>query len=210
MPNRNVATARKEPESGVVLAFPERANEAHATLGLSFAQQRSIAISAGDLHTAVKREVARLLEEHKGNPLTVAKYGLEKLRDEGQINAQEFTSLSELCDAVFAAQRGKIDNQTAYGKVRGLYDGLLVDNGSSPMALAIASVASAAFAQALETTPTSGAMAASNQNGSIGLVGGIIAGGVIGAGIGGVGGAIIGGVVGGIVGGIAGACTQKN
>jgi hypothetical protein len=209
MSARNIATAKKVSEPGTVIAFPENLAASRTELGLSPAQQRTMAIAAGDLHIAVRQEVTRLLDEHKSNPLSVAKYGLDRLRAEGQLTEKEFTSMSQICDAVFAAQRGKIDPGTAYGTVRRLYDELLVNESSSPMALAIASVASGALASDLGGQRPGGAVAASKSNGDIGLVGGVIVGGIIGGVIGGAGGAIIGGVIGGIVGGVAGACTKS-
>ncbi|MGC2448779.1 MAG: hypothetical protein WA477_14120 [Candidatus Sulfotelmatobacter sp.] len=209
MSARNVATARKASQPGTVIAFPENLMASGTELGLTPAQQRTMAIAAGDLHIAVRQEVIRLLEEHKNNPLSVAKYGLERLRAEGQLTEQEFISMSQICDAVFAAQRGKIDSGTAYATVRRVYDQLLVDGGSSPMALAIASVASGALASNPGDPRPAAALAASRSNGDIGLVGGVIVGGIIGGVIGGAGGAIIGGVIGGIVGGVAGACTKS-
>lgn len=209
MPAKNLASAKKASEPGMLLAFPESLKKSEAELALSRAHERTMAIAAGDLHVAVTKEVSRLLTAHNDNPLSVAKYGLEKLRAQGQLTAAEFNSMSEICDAVFAAQRGKINSQTAYATVRGVYDTLLVDEDSSPMALAIASVASGALASDLGGAPAAGKLAASKSNGDIGLVGGIVAGGIIGGAIGGAGGAIIGGVIGGIVGGVAGACTKS-
>jgi len=116
--------------------------------------------------------------------------------------------MTEICEAVFAAERGKIDIRAAYEMVRGVYDALLFDGRSSPMALAIASVASGVLASNLGTTPKTSDPAASRSNGDIGLVGGIFAGGIIGGAIFGAAGAIIGGVTGGIVGGVVGGCIK--
>lgn len=183
MPARDVATTRKASEPGRLIPFPENHKGPQTDPALSPAQQ--------------------------GNPLSVTKYGLEKLRAEGQLTLREFNSMSRVCDAVFAAQRGKIDIRTAHATVRRIYDELLVNEASSPMALAIASVASGALASDLGNPLPAGAEAASKPNGKIGLVGGMVAGGIIGGAIGGIGGAIIGGVIGGIVGGVAGACTKS-
>ena len=89
--------------------------------------------------------------------LSETKYGLEQLRAQGQLTAPEFNSLTEICEAVFAAELGKIDIRDAYEMVCGVYDALLVDEQSSPMALAIASVASGALASNLGTTPKTSA-----------------------------------------------------
>jgi len=205
---KNLATAKKASECGMPVGFPEDFEKSDAELTLSRAHQRTTAIATGDYHVAVTKEVSPLLPTHKDTPLSETKYGLEQLRAQGQLTAPEFNSMTEICEAVFAAERGKIDIRAAHEMVRGVYDALLADEDSSPMALAIASVASGALASNLGATPKTNAPAASRSNGDIGLVGGIAAGGIIGGTIGGVGGAIVGGVIGGIVGGVAGACTR--
>jgi hypothetical protein len=209
MPGKNLFPAKKASEPGTLLAFPESLKKSDAELTLSPAHERTMAIATGDLHIGVTKEVPRLLTTNKDNPLAVAKYGLEKLRMQGQITAAEFDAMAEICEALFGAQRGKIDIQTAFATVRAVYDALLVDEDSSPLALAIASVASGALASDLGRASAPGKLAASKSNGDIALVGGIAAGGVVGGAIGGVRGAIIGGVIGGIVSGVARACTRS-
>jgi hypothetical protein len=208
MPARNLVTAKKASESGMPVGFSQALEKSDAELTLSRADEGTTAIASGDHHVAVTKQVSRLLNACKDNPLSKTKYGLEQLRAQGQLTAPEFNSMTEICEAVFAAERGKIDIPAAYEMVRAVYDALLVGEDTSPMALAIASVASGALASNLGATPKTNAPAASRSNGDIGLVGGIAAGGIIGGTIAGVGGAIVGGVIGGIVGGVAGACTR--
>ena len=208
MPAKNLATAKKASDSGMPVGFPEDFKKSDAELTLSRPHERTTAIATKDLQVTVTKEVSPLLPAHKDKPLSETKYGLEQLRAQGQLTAPEFNSLTEICETVFAAERGKIDIRIAYEMVRGVYDALLVDEDSSPMALAIASVASGALASNLGATPKNNPPAASRSNGDIGLVGGIAASGIIGGTIGGVGGAIVGGVIGGIVGGVAGGCTK--
>ena len=207
MPAKNVATAKKASDPGVPVEFPESFKESDAELILSRAHECTRAIPTRDLHVAVTKEVS-LPTAHKDSPLSETRYGLEQLRAQGQLTAQEFNSMTEICEAVFAAERGKIDIRAAYEMVRGVYDALLFDGRSSPMALAIASVASGVLASNLGTTPKTSDPAASRSNGDIGLVGGIFAGGIIGGAIFGAAGAIIGGVTGGIVGGVVGGCIK--
>ena len=186
MPAKNLA-ATKKSEPGMVVTFPEDLKNSDAELSLGRAHERTVAIAAEDLHVASTKEVSQLLIAGKDNPPNSTKCGLEKLRAQGQLTAPEFNSMSEICQAAFAAQGGKIDIQTAYAIVRGVYDALLVDQDSSPMALAIASLASGALASDLGATPKTAAPDASRSNGDVGRVSGIIAGGPIGGAIDGAG-----------------------
>lgn len=160
MPAKNLA-ATKKSEPGMVVTFPEDLKNSDAQLTLGRAHERTVAIAAGDLHVAATKEVSQLLTADKDNLLSATKSGLEKLRAQGQLTEPEFNSMSEICEAVFAAQRGKTDIRTAYETARAVYDALLVDEDSSPMATAIASVVSGALASDLGATPKAGAPAAS-------------------------------------------------
>jgi hypothetical protein len=209
MAAKSAARVRTASEPGVVVAFPENLSS-HTLPTLSAAHQRAIAISAGDLQVAVKREVVRLVDQFKGDTLSAAKVGLERLRTDELISLPEFNLLSEICEAVFAAQRGKIDLKTAHDRVRCVYDELLLDTGSSPVAIAIASVAAGAYASVSSNDSAPGKMAATrNPNApDLGMVGGAIIGAGIGGAIGGFVGGGLGAVIGGIVGGVIGKCTQ--
>lgn len=210
MPSKTTAKVITASTPASVTAFPSSPYLVHALPTLDAAHQRTIAIAAGDLQVAVRREVQRLLEEHKGNPMGAVRVGLERLLSDGAISSSEFTALSEVCESVFAAERGKIDAKTAYQRTRTVYDQLLLDNGSSPIALATLSVLSAAYTSALSgASPGAVVLAAkSDVPGQIGIAGGLLIGGIIGGSIGGLGGAVIGGVVGGIVGGAVGICAS--
>jgi hypothetical protein len=172
---------------------------------------RELAIAAGDYRAAVMREVRRLLAESHGNQFLAAKAGLERLSDAGLITVQDDRALGQICEAVFAAQRGKLGTDDAFGRVRAIYDQMLVDTSTSPVALAIASIASSRRLTSAsgEAGLPEGVMAAMSRSDQVdmGIVGGAIGGAVIGGVIGGAGGAIIGGVIGGIAGGIATACA---
>ncbi|HEV2704819.1 MAG TPA: hypothetical protein VGV59_02785 [Pyrinomonadaceae bacterium] len=161
---------------------------------------------------SVLAEVERLLNERPGNQLKTAREGTRRLQENRLINAQEAKEINEICKTIFAAQRGKGDPEAAARRVRQTYERMLDKAASSPVALAIAGLASSG---PIETPAGDGASpnvvaapAISRSNRiSLGMVGGVIGGAVIGGAIGGGGGAIIGAVVGGIAGGIAAACT---
>jgi len=162
MPVKNLATGTKASEPGMLMAFPESLKKSDAELTLSCAQERTTPIVTGDLQVAGTKGVPGLLAAHKDNPLSETKYGLKQLRAQGQLTAPELNSLTEICEAVFAAERGKIDIRVGYEMVRGIYDALLADEQSSPMALAIASVASGALASNLGINPKAGAPVSRN------------------------------------------------
>jgi hypothetical protein len=212
MPAETAARAISQSAPATVIDFPAGLHLTHA-FTLDAAHQRSLAIAAGDFQTTVRREVQRLLDEHKGNPMSALKVGLERLRSDELIRPTEFSTLVEVCESVFAADRGKLEPKTAYERTRSAYDRLLLDNGSSPVALAILSVLSSAYSLAFSSAgSTLGdhmVAAKMSQGGDIGLAGGVVLGAVIGGAIGGFGGAVIGGVIGGVVGTAVGLCASK-
>jgi len=214
MPSKTAAKLEHPASPAPVISFPGTPLSVHSLPALELAHQRAIAIAAGDLQVMVKREVLRLLEEHKGNPMGAVKVGLERLLSDGAITATEFNTLSEVSEVVLAADRGKVDPNVAYQKAQSAYHRVLLDNAASPLALAILSVLTSAYASvpAEAGGPASDAVfaAKASQGGDIGLVGGALIGGIIGGSLGGVGGAIIGGVIGGIVGGVVGVCASKS
>jgi hypothetical protein len=206
---RNVATqAKSAPEMGAVIAFPDRINLTNGEYLPILQQQRTIAIAAGDLRAKIEREVQRLLDE--GDPLSAIRVGLNRLHSDGAISSRELTLLSSVSDTVFAAQRGKIDVPTALGRVRPIYDELILDNSSSPVALAICSLVSGSYTSALSDQPAPGTMAraASSNKADLGMVGGAVVGGIIGGAIGGFVGFGIGATVGAIAGAVGGKCLS--
>jgi hypothetical protein len=211
MSAKTTARAFNQPTPSTVIEFPTPPALAQA-FAFDAAHQRSLAIAAGDLQVAIRREVQRLLTEHHGNAMSALKVGLERLRSAEQIRAAEFDTLVDVCESVFAADRGKLDAKIAYEKTRSAYDLLLLDSGSSPVALTILSVLSSAYSLTFSTAgSTMGehlVAAKIGQGGDIGLAGGVVLGTIVGGLIGGLGGAIIGGVIGGVVGTAVGLCAS--
>lgn len=172
---------------------------------------RAVAVSAGDYHLAVSKEVRRILDENRRHPLEAIKVGLERLNKSGFISAREGKLLVEVCTNVFASVRGDISADEALERVQKIYEAMLIDETVSPVALAVTSVAVGSFrSPALSNlNPKAGVMMATAGNrGDLGMVTGAVAGAGIGGAIGGFGGAVIGGVIGGIVGGVIGACSE--
>jgi hypothetical protein len=183
----------------------------NSMLALESRHSRNVATSAGNFRLTVIQEVGRLLNEHPGNQLNTARAGTQRLLENRLVTAQEAKDLNKICQTVFAAQRGNTAPDVAATKVREIHARLLADAASSPVALAIASIASSGPIRTPDDNPqlsNEGIVALSRGDKiELGMVGGSIGGALVGFGIGGGPGAIIGAVVGGIAGGIAGACA---
>lgn len=206
-----MSNPKSEQESELATQTAETAFLSNIVFTDGTVHSRALAISAGDYRVAVMREVRRILADSHGHQLKAAKVGLERLKGSKLITAQELKALSQICDLVFAAQRGKAKPDDAFAQVRAIYDRMLVDTTANPVALTIASIAASG---SITATPDNGgvpegALAAMNRSDKVdmGILGGVIGGAVVGGAIGGVGGAIIGGVIGGIAGGISTACA---
>jgi len=168
-------------------------------------QARPTAISAGHYRVAVSQEVDRVISESHGNLAQAMEVGLERLKVDGLITPQEQTILGKICELVFESGRGKIKPDEASTQVHTIYSQLLVDSSTSPIALAIASVASSGpIAGPPVTTSASGGVVVELSTSDAidtAMVGGAIIGAGVGALIGGFPGAVIGAIIGGAVGG---------
>lgn len=167
--------------------------------GLNDSSARAIAISAGDLSIVVRQEVKRILEENRNDVLKSLNAGLQELLKRDLISGQEFEQLQDALKHLLYSIRGKEDGEDAFFSIRKIYQEILIDQDSSPTALAIASVANSAFnierSSPVTITPetTGGGAAVGAVIG--GVIGGLVGGGVgagIGAAIGGAAGAAIG------------------
>lgn len=174
-------------------------------------RDRSLAVSAGDYRVSVMREVHRMLAQAGDNQLEAARSGLDRLVADNLITAQDRKHVDLLCADVFSLQRGEMPSDDALAKIRATYDQMLVDTSASPVALAIASIASSGSEPELPADiglpKNTLAKISRSDKIDMGIVGGAIAGAAIGGAIGGVGGAVTGAVVGGIAGGVATACA---
>lgn len=164
-----------------------------------YASARAIAISAGDLSIVVRKEVKKTLESNRNDILRSLNSGLEELVKRDLISAQECDHLKDVCKHLLYSVRGKEDGEEAFLAIRTVYHGMLIDQQSTPAALAIASVANSAFnlekSSPLTITPESTGAGAVVGAVIGGVIGGIVGGGVgagIGAAIGGAAGAAIG------------------
>lgn len=168
-----------------------------------YASARAIAISAGDLSVVVRREVKKTLEKNRNNILGSLNTGLDELLKRDLISAQECDNLTIVCKHLIYSIRGKEDGEEAFLAIRAIYHDMLMNQQSTPTALAIASVATSAFnlerSSPLTITPeTTGAGAAVGA-----VIGGVI-GGIVGGGLG----AGIGAAIGGAAGAAIGWCNE--
>jgi hypothetical protein len=209
MPRTGAAPAKSAPEMGAILTFPPNNNFPNGHSFLDPTHQRTIAIAAGDFRAAVAREVQRLLQE--GDPLSAIKIGLNRLHSGGALNPHELKVMTTIANTVFAAQQGKIDAQTALGRIRPIYDELLLDNSSSPVALTICSLVTGTYTSVLSDQSTSISAAvkpALSNNGDVGILAGAIIGGIVGGALGGFVGFGLGAAIGGTIGGAVGSCIR--
>lgn len=174
---------------------------------------RSIAMNAGDLSRSVMQEVTRIMADKRDSQVRSIQVGIQRLRKEGHISAQEAKDLAAISRLVLGATRPRASVARASTQVRAMYQRMVISSGSSPVALAIASAASASFAPASPVGLPSGVMAAT-VTGTPGTTGvGAVVGGVIGGVIGGVVGGGLGAGLGAAIGAAAGAaigfCNEK-
>jgi len=107
---------------------------------------RNIAMGAGELSVAVRREVARIMIQQHGHQLSALKVGVNELLERGLIESGEVQDLNLICELVFpGSERKKIGSQAAAAKIQELFQKMSINSNCSPVALAVASVANKAF-----------------------------------------------------------------
>lgn len=162
----------------------------------TYAFARSLAVSSGDMSIVIRHEVQRVLKENRNDIAKSLDYGLQQLSVNKFISPRELAQLKVICRHLLGSVRGKENGEDAYFEISKVYDALLFDGGSSPVALAVASVATSAFdfekSNSVSFTPMSTAA-------------GAVAGATIGASFGGAMGGPLGAAIGAAIGGAAGA-----
>ena len=83
-------------------------------------------------------EVDRILDQVSNNSLSACKAGLKRLGKHGLIGAKEITQLGKICDLVLLGQEGRRARGTR--EIGAIYSSMLLDPGTTPVALAIASL----------------------------------------------------------------------
>ncbi len=167
----------------------------------------AIGVGAGDLEAAVRAEVERIVKETKGNALEQTKLLHHRLQELDLIRDGEVETLSRLAELSSEAASGKRSAQSAYFEARGLFNSMLAGNGSSAVALAIASGSVGSYTIS-ENPDGSGTVIFAKSSGDWGPRGAAI-GALIGLAIGGPAGAGIGTVIGEGVGHAVDECLGK-
>ncbi|GEJ55549.1 hypothetical protein [Anaeromyxobacter diazotrophicus] len=162
---------------------------------------RASAIGAGDVSLAVRGELTRLLAESAGDRKKAVHAGLSALVAREAITGGEAKELAAIFDRLFAAPDGS-DPELAK-RVRSYYRALVLDQASSPAALAVASVLNAGPAPGAAGQPRASAVSKGDA-----LYGGF--GALVGAGIGAGFGGPIGAGIGAAVGAAVGVCIAES
>ena len=165
---------------------------------------RLLAMSAGELHGMIYREVLKEATNTDNNDRSIAVKAVDKLLSRGLISEadaaylEEVDTLGRIIDN-FDARKPQTARDAAQS-IRALYEKML-DEGCTVTALILVGIANNSAQNAVETYSTTGTV----QRGFFGsdwdgAKGGAAAGGAVGAGVGGVPGAGVGAGVGAIVG----------
>lgn len=158
-------------------------------------------VGVGDLQHAAISESRRIMREAHGDRLVACQMLMSKLASLELITADEAGVLSKVTALGFEATAGRLDAESAYLQVRGIFDEMLASGRATPVALAIASAATGSYLGVEETNGStsvvfkkSGGNWQDTLTGVGAAIGGII-GGASGAGLG----AVIGGAAGKVV-----------
>ena len=109
-----------------------------------FFSARAMATGAGDMRTAVRQEVDKIMKEKKYNLQETINAGLQELLERCLISAKDLEYLQDICKKVIEAKKEE-EIEAAFFSVRKIYQQMLIDKGCSPTALSIGSVANSLF-----------------------------------------------------------------
>jgi hypothetical protein len=167
--------------------------------------------SFGDISQMIDTEIRSLLREARGNRPRATKMGLQRLLEYELITAHDQQRLEKVSDTLFAAIGGKQDAITAYRDIQAIYQQLVLDKSSSPVAVLLANNAQNSFVAEAPNPDQTGvafSIVVRSPGTAAGFIGGMVGGFVGGLIAGGGAGAIVGAFVGGIVGGVVGYCAE--
>jgi hypothetical protein len=167
-------------------------------------QSRWLAISAGQISTAVSAELGQLLVASRGDRRKAVTAGLNEMATRKILHAKEATEMSAIMEMFFDAPNGQ-DAKLAH-RADTYLQALILDSGSSPAALAVVSVIKSLTSQTKASTAGSQTTAAKVTKGDV-IFGGV--GAIIGAGIG-AGFGPIGIGIGAAVGAAVGVCIERS
>ncbi len=160
------------------------------------------AISVGQLHASEMRKALKRFKASESNKKQFLKNEVAELCLKGLLQESERQVLDDVIELTFRFDDGERDS---YNRVRKLYE-KLIDDGSSPLAIAIVGVA----VDSMGNQSTTKGIAGDDVSGAIG---GASLGAAVGTATGPEGtvpGAIIGGLIGAVVGSVASAVDEMN
>jgi hypothetical protein len=179
-------------------------NEEEASMDTQEQSVRSSAMSAGHLTLAVSAELGRLLVANRGDRRKALAAGFAELATRKTLHAKEATELAAIMEMFSKVPDGQ-DPKLAQ-RASTYFHELILDPGSSPAALAIASVVSS-LTSPTKVTGAGSAKPAAVSKGDAFAAG---VGAVIGAGIGVGFGGPIGAGIGAVVGAAVGVCIERS
>ena len=162
---------------------------------------RNAAMSAGDLCVAVRGELAHILAANGGDRRKALPSGLDELVLRNALSRTEADELAGIVDTLFDAPYAADTVQ----RIRKYYRKLVLDQGASPAALAIASVVNSLVSPNASSNGGPRPLAVSGGDAAFGGLGAVIGAG-IGAGFGGP----IGAGIGAVVGAAVGVCVERS
>jgi hypothetical protein len=157
---------------------------------------RAAAISAGDVGLAVRGEISQLMAKQVGDRQKAIQSGLAELVRRGALTSGESKELGSIYDLIFA--KPSEGHAVLAKRVRSFYRALIMNEASSPTALAVASVlnsfmpAGAAGGESARAAVSTGNVVFGGTGALIGAGIGVGFGGPIGAGLGALVGAAVG------------------
>ncbi|MET9022666.1 hypothetical protein ABZV93_22060 [Actinopolymorpha sp. NPDC004070] len=162
---------------------------------------RGTVISAGDISVTVRSALRRLRADNDGDRQKAVHAGLDELVSREALTRDEAKELSAIFDLFFASPDGT--DPKLVRRVQAFYQGLVLDQGSSPAAVAVASVLNSLVSK----RPADGDQPAPRSlKAGDAVFGGT--GALVGAGIGFGFGGPIGAGIGAAVGGAIGVCIE--
>ena len=166
---------------------------------------RSLAMSAGPLTLAVSAKLGRLLVANRGDRRKALAAGFAEMTTRKTLHAKESAELATIMEMFFNAPDGQ--DPVLAQRASTYFHALILDPGSSPAALAIASVISSLTSRTKAAGDGTPQTAAAVSKGDA-VFGGF--GAVVGAGIGFGFGGPIGAGIGAVVGAAVGVCIKES
>lgn len=172
---------------------------------------RAVARGTGELAVAMRSEIAKVLSKNRGHQLKAIHAGIDQLKKQNLIQADEVSVLKKVCDLTFDIERGKTDRSKGLAGIAAIHQEIMVNHDASPVAIAIVSTIHSTLQAASRPAGDSQMKAVITPgNPATGAAIGGVIGGVIGGIVGGPLGAGLGAGIGAAAGAVIGLCNEDN